>query len=496
MRAATPEEIDAELCRRSLSEFVKQAWHVLEPGPLVWGWHLDAICEHLEAQTRGEIRDLIINVPPRSSKSTLASVMWPAWEWTTAPHRRYVCSSYSESLSLDLALNMRRLVESEWYQARFSNVRLAADAKAKHKFDTTALGSRVSTSTGGTITGKGGDRILADDPHNTKKGESEADRKGVVNHWRKTLSNRGNDAKKVTRTIIMQRVHESDLSGVLLGDGNWEHLCIPQEFEVARRCRTSIAWTDPRTEENELLQPERMGPKEVAQAKVDLGEYGYAGQHQQRPAPSEGGIFKRAWWRFWRYAWQESIPELEERTVIIDERERWEMMALSWDMAFAKTDTSSFVAGGVWARRGSGSFLLDLFWERADFVRTCQEFKAQTVKWPAALPKLIEKKANGPAVINTFEQTVPGIIAIDPEGGKEARAWATSPSVQAGNVHLPLWADWRDRYIEEHAAFPNATHNDAVDQQSQVLNWFQAHGVPSYGDLPTGKTKPELRRRA
>jgi predicted phage terminase large subunit-like protein len=494
VRPATHEEIDAELCRRSLAEFIRQAWHVLEPGPLVWGWHLDAMCEHLEAQTRGEIRDLIINVPPRSSKSTVASIMWPAWEWTWAAHRRFVCSSYSESLSLDLALQHRRLVESEWFRARFPNVELAPDAQAKHKFDTTALGFRISTSTGGTITGKGGDRILADDPHNTKKAESEADRKTVIEHWRKTLSNRGNDAKKVTRTIIMQRVHERDLSGELLADGNWEHLCIPQEFEVARRCRTSIGWTDPRTAEGELLQPDRMGPEEVEKAKIDLTPYGYAGQHQQRPAPAEGGIFKRAWWRFWRYSWEEPIAELASRTVVVEQDVRWEMQVLSWDMAFAKTDTSSFVCGGAWGRKGSGFYLLDLTWERMDFVRTCQEFKAQTVKFPNAVAKLIEKKANGPAVINTFEQTIAGIIPIEPEGGKEARAYATSPFVYAGNVYLPLHARWRDRYIEEHASFPNGANNDAVDQQSQVLNWFQANGVPSY-NLPTGKTRPELRRR-
>jgi predicted phage terminase large subunit-like protein len=488
-------EIDAELARRSLSEFIRQAWPVLEPGPLVWGWHLDAICEHLEAQTRGEVRDLIINVPPRSSKSTVASIMWPAWEWTWAPHRRYVCSSYSESLSLDLALSMRRLVESEWYRSAFPNVRLSPDATAKHKFDTTLLGSRISTSTGGTITGKGGDRILADDPHNTKKAESEADRKSVIEHWRRTLSNRGNDARKVTRTIIMQRVHERDLTGELLTDGNWEHLCLPQEFEVRRRCRTSIGWADPRTEEGELLQPERMGPREVAQAKVDLTDYGYAGQHQQRPAPAEGGIFKRGWWRFWRYAWEEPIRELEGRTVVMDPEAKWEMVVLSWDMAFAKTETSSFVCGGVWARKEAGFYLLDLAWDRMDFVRTCQEFEAQATKWPGAVAKLVEKKANGPAVLNTFEKRLTGLIGIEPEGGKEARAYASSPLVAAGNVHLPLHAPWRDRYIEEHASFPNGAHNDAVDQQSQVLNWFLAHGVPTY-NLPTGKTKPELRRRA
>ena len=495
-RPSTVEEIEAQLCRVSLAEFVQRAWHVLEPGVLHWGWHQQAICEHLEAQARGEIRDLIINVPPRSSKSSITSIALPAWMWANDPSERFVCSSYSQSLSLDLGLQQRRLVESDWYRTRFPHVRIAPDAAAKAKFDTTRQGFRISTSTGGTVTGKGGGWILADDPHSTKKGESAADRKNVITHWRQTLSNRGNDAKSVRRTIIMQRVHEADLSGELLSDGGWEHLCIPQEFEDTKRRATGIGWTDPRTEEGELLQPDRMGPKEVAQAKLDMGPYAYAGQHQQRPAPMEGGIFKAAWWRFWRYAWEDDIPELKARTVVINPTQVWDRQLLSFDCAFKKTDDSDLVCGGVWGCRGAENFLLDCVWERLDFVETAQQFQAMTEKWPDAIAKLVEEAANGFAIINSFRAKIPGVLPIKPQGGKDARAYATSPLVAAGNVFLPLHWRKRDAYILEHSSFPNATHDDAVDMQSQALNYILANEAPSFPSDLMGEERALLRRRA
>lgn len=481
-------ELDREYVdRHGLSGFIELGWHVIEPAELVWGWHQAAICEHLEAQTRGDIRNLIINVPPRSSKSTIVSVMWPAWEWIEHPERRWTMSSYSSSLSLDLALLHRRVVESEWYRARWPHVVLAQDQLAKSKFDTTAGGYRISTSTDGTITGKGGDRLVADDPHNTREAESEVVRESVINWWRRTFASRANDAKKVTRTIVMQRVHERDLAGVLLEDGGWEHLCLPQEFEVARRCTTSLGVADKRTEEGELLQPARFDHAEVAQAKKDLGTYAYAGQHQQRPAPAEGGLFKAQWWRFWRWPWEAVVPELAARTV--ERPLRFSRKVLSWDCAFKETKDSDYVAGGVWGEDGANVFLLDMEWERMDFPKTLAALKAQAAKNPDYDAILVEDKANGPAVIAMLkkENELHSVIEVEPEGGKEARAQATAPQTEAGNVFLPLHAPWRDEYISEHSAFPKGSNDDAVDQQSQYLLWRRKRLVDyegQSGNLP------------
>jgi hypothetical protein len=277
-------KVDRELATRSLREFVRQAWHVVEPAtPFVPGWHIDAICAHLEAVTRGEIRNLLINVPPRHMKSLLVSVFWPAWEWIRWPERRWLYSSYVGALSIRDSLKCRRLIESPWYRARWSHVfSLTGDQNAKMRFDNDRSGYRLSTSVGGAVTGEGGDRIVCDDPHKVDEVESDAARKTAIDWWDVAMSTRVNDPKTSAMIIVMQRCHQRDLSGHLLEKGNFEHLCLPAEYEGPTRA-TSIGFSDPRTEQGELLWPERFGPQEIAELKINLGSYAAAGQLQQRP---------------------------------------------------------------------------------------------------------------------------------------------------------------------------------------------------------------------
>src|SRR5262249_32450832 len=262
-----------------LHEFVRQAWHVLEPQTVfVPGFHIDAICEHLEAITRGEIRNLIINVPPRHMKSLLVSVFWPAWEWIRKPHLRYLCSSYAQGLSVRDSLKCRRLVESPWYQARWGDrFKLTSDQNTKLRFDNDRSGYRLSTSVGGAVTGEGGDRILVDDPHNVSEAESDAVRESTTNWFDVAMSTRVNDPRTAAKVIVMHRCHQRDLSGHLLEQGGWDHLCLPAEYEATERV-TSINWSDPRIEIGELLWPERFGAGEIASLKTSLGSYGAAGQ--------------------------------------------------------------------------------------------------------------------------------------------------------------------------------------------------------------------------
>jgi hypothetical protein len=293
-------EIDRELAERNLRDFVRLAWHVVEPSTsFMDGWHIDAITDHLQAITRGEIRNLLINVPPRHMKSLLVSVFWPCWEWLRCPQRRWLFSSYAASLSIRDSVKCRRLIESPWYQANWGDrFALTGDQNAKARFENDRTGYRLSTSVGGAATGEGGDRIICDDPHNVHEAESDAVRKATLDWWDVVMSTRLNNPKTAAKVIVMQRCHQLDLSGHLLEQGGWEHLCLPAEHE-GTVFESSIGWTDPREQVGELLWPERFGIPEIADLKRSLGSYAAAGQLQQRPSPAEGGILKRHWWRYW-----------------------------------------------------------------------------------------------------------------------------------------------------------------------------------------------------
>src|SRR6266849_1244848 len=451
-------EIDKELATRSLREFIQQAWPVLQPvTPFVPGWHIDALCEHLEAITYGQIRNLVINIPPRHMKSLAVSVFWPCWEWTRWPERRWLFASYAESLSLRDSRHCRTVVLSPWYRRNWGDVFvLTEDPNEKRRFDNDKTGYRIASSVGGANTGEGGDRIVCDDPHNVKEAESDAARKGVCDWYDQVMSTRVNDPKTAAKVIIMQRVHEADLSGHGLAQGGYEHLCLPAEYEGSKRT-TVIGWSDPRKELGELLWPERFGPAEIADLKLRMGSYGSAGQLQQRPSPAEGGIFKRHWWR--RY---DRLENLDGFDVIIQ----------SWDLAFKDTSNSSYVVGQVWARLGAYFVLIDQVRARMTFPETIRAFRELTARYPQCTVKLVEDKANGPALIQTLQKEIPGIIAVEPDGSKEARAHAVSGLVEAGNVYLPQTTDapWVEGFIEECAAFPKGAYADQVDSCTQALS--------------------------
>jgi predicted phage terminase large subunit-like protein len=477
-RPSLVDEIDCE-ARRSLREFIRQAWMTVEPAtPYIPGWHLDAICDHLEAVSRREIRNLLINMPPRHMKSLAVSVFWPCWEWTTWPERKWLFSSYAASLSIRDSLKCRRLVESPWYQARWGDrFQLTGDQNAKQRFENNKSGYRLATSVGGTATGEGGDRIVVDDPHNVNEAESTLVRRSVIDWWDQVMSTRLNDPKTGVKVIVMQRVHEADLAGHVLEQGGYEHLCLPAEYD-GPTVSTSIGWSDPRTETGQLLWPERFGPDEVTALKRSMGSYAAAGQLQQRPAPAEGGILKRHWWRYWKTTGT-YLPPVAVRLAdgqvqlipAVDLPDSFDDQMQSWDMAFKDLDSSDFVVGQLWGKVRADNFLLDQMKDRFDFPKTLDAVRAMTRKWPKSYTKLVEDKANGSAVIATLKHDIQGLIPVQPEGGKEARASAVSPQIESGNVYLPhpSFAPWVNGFIDECASFPNAAHDDQVDSMSQAL---------------------------
>lgn len=450
-----PFEIEKEMAERHFRKFARQAWPVVEPAtPFTDNWHFDAVADHLAGVSRNHIRRLLICIPPRHGKSTLVSILWTCWEWLRNPARRFLFSSYSAELAERHSVACRRVIESQWYQQRWADrFQLTADQNEKNRYENNKSGYRLAIGVGGAATGEGGDILVVDDPHNVRYAESDTVRQTTVDWWTRAMSTRNNDPRTGARVIVMQRVHENDLAGHVLRQGGYETLILPTEYEGSTHV-TGIGWRDPRTQQGELLWKDRFGPAEVEEQKRDLGSYAAAAQLQQRPAPAEGGILKRHWWKLVR-----EMPR------------QFDEMIQSWDCAFKETSSSDYVVGQVWGRIGADKYLVDQVRRRMDCPTTIQQIVRLSEKYPKAEAKLIEDKANGPAVIAMLKHQLTGLIAVNPGGGKEVRAHAVSPQIEAGNVYLldPEVAAWVAGFIDECAAFPQGANDDQVDAMTQAL---------------------------
>ena len=448
-------DIKRELCKRSLAYFAKEAWQHVEPGyDYTHGWHIDAICAHLEACSEGQIRNLVINMPPRHMKSLLVSVFWPVWTWIWRPDSRWLFAAYAESLSVRDSVKARRLIQSPWFQQMFGHAfYLTGDQNEKRRYDNNKTGYRIATSVGGSATGEGGDYIIADDPHNVNEAESDVIRQNALDWWDHTMSTRGNDPKTVVKVIVMQRVHQADLSGHVLSQGGYEHLCLPAEYEGSKY-HTSIGWTDPRKSRGDLLWPDRFGRDEIEDLKKRMGSRQAAGQLQQRPSAETGDIIKRAWIK--RYATRP--PKFDE-------------LILTLDATFTKKATSDFVALHCWGRIGTQKYLVDRVHARLGITGTIQALVDMSIRWPEAAAKLIEAKANGHAIEELLQGKINGMILWEPEGDKIARLNAVAPTFESGNVWFPetAIAPWIEEVIEELVTFPNTVHDDDVDACSMAL---------------------------
>ena len=457
---------------QSLLAFVEQAWHILEPDtPFIHNWHIDALVEYLEAITAGEMTRVLINVPPRCMKSLLVSVLWPVWEWIRRPGGRWIFASHAEALSTKHSIDRRTLLQSAWYQGRWGEqVQLASDQNVKGEFQNTKRGVMIATSTGGSITGKGGDRIIVDDLHNPQQAESDAQRETALTYFRQTLSTRLDDKKTGAIVVVMQRLHERDLSAFCQELG-FVHVCMPAEAEA----RTEIVF--PRSgrvvtrEAGDLLWPTREGRPELDAQKRMLGSMAYAGQYQQRPVPAGGAIFRRDWFQYY-----DELPPLTH-------------LAQSWDMAFKDRPDNDYVVGIVAGRRGADIYLIDRVKGQWAFSESCRQVEALRQKYPTSSTILIEDAANGPAIVDALRHRITGIIAVPPEGGKLARAYAAQPQVEAGNVYLPnprphgrLMPErvWVDDFLYQLTGFPSGAHDDDVDAFTQLVVRWQRPELPTF----------------
>ena len=476
MRQSNPRQIALlqnealiRLAGSKFEPFVEMAWSILEPTtPFQSSWHISLIAEYLEAVSAGQIHRLVINMPPRYGKSILTSVMWPAWEWIRFPSRRWLFVSHSDTLAKKHSLDRRLLIQHDWYRRNFPTVRLTRDQQAKAEFHNTRRGAMIATSMGGSITGKGGDRLVIDDPHSPDQVESDLQRQHATERFRVSLSTRLDDKAHGAIVLVMQRLHSQDLSGVCL-DLGFDHLCLPARAPQ----RTTIVFPKSRRtlvrNADEPLWPAREDGASLDALRVTLGSYAFAGQYQQEPVPRTGGMFSREWWPYY-----DEMPATDPV--------QW---VQSWDLTFKEGDGTDYVVGLVAARVGAMVFLVDRFKQRAGFVETCQAIKATAARYPQTDCVLIEDAANGAAVVDALRGEIPGLIAVSPEGGKIARAHAVQAQIEAGQVHLPrpytssggVRSDrlWVEDFIGQCAAFPRGPHDDDVDALTQLLVWFRKH---------------------
>jgi predicted phage terminase large subunit-like protein len=304
---------------------------------------------------------------------------------------------------------------------------------------------------------------------------SDAERLTALRHFDIALSTRLDQPKKGCIVVIMQRLHEDDLTGHLIAGQGWDQLVLPAEAEVEETRKFPISKRVHLRKPGELLWDARFDRKVLDDAKIRLGSYAYAGQYQQHPSPAEGGQLKRAWWR--RY---DVIPP------------KFEQMIQSWDLTFKDSKNADFVVGQVWGKIGSNKYLVDQVRRRMTFTETVQAMRALSKKWPEATAKLVEDTANGPAIINVLKNELSGVIAITPKGSKEARAQAAAPEAEAGNFWIPK-GEMGDLFIEEAAQFPMGSHVDQIDAWSQAANRFRTSycGVLEYYERQAGTQDKE-----
>ena len=491
-------EQEAHDLSRDLTAFVKRAWPFVEPNaPYIHGWHIEAICKHLEAASAGDIRRLQIWVPPGTSKSSVCSIIWPAWEWTSNPGVRYLTGSYDIDLATRFAVRSRNLIQSFWYQRRWGTVfGMKRDENLKRSYANDRGGERFATSPTAGATGRHAHRILIDDPLNAKAIVSDNSLDEVIDWHDGSLSTRWADPMTGVEVIIMQRLHMRDLAGHLLERDGWTVLCLPERYEAAH----PFVWPEDPREEGELIQPLRRGEKESSELAATLGSSREAGQLQQRPAPREGAILKRGMWRYFDPDLLKDPDDLTSAGANWTHLPKFRQIVSSWDTTFKATTTSDFVVGTLWGVDGGRRYMLAVDRGKMTLSQAKQAMRNMRewalARWPEASHSvLIENTANGPEIIMQLKREIPGVIATKPSvsadqpaAKKTVRAEACEPDFESGSVLVPGWANTGltdygpgtppdiQEFIEECAMFPNGNYDDRVDSLTQALNHIRTRG--------------------
>ena len=444
-----------ELLTLDFSTFIGKVLSTVDPSATYHpNWHIDLIAEYLEAARRKEISRLIINMPPRSLKSVCVSVAWPAWLLGHDPRSRIIASSYASSLSLKHSIDSRLVITSPWYQSVFPEVRISRDQNEKYKFITTQRGYRLATLVGGSVTGEGGNYLIIDDPLNPSQAMNTLRREAANRWFDHTFASRLDNKKHGVIVLVMQRLHQHDMTGHLLAKGGWEHLCLPA-IAIQNEVHHFGAIHKER-EEGELLHPNREDEGVVARAKIEQGSAAFAAQYQQAPQTEDNGVIQASW--IGRYKTQ---PPNFKRIV------------QSWDTAIkigVHNDPSACLTFGEWDGK---SYLLDAYVAKKEYPelkRMCfslaERFRPHVV--------LIEDKASGQQLLQDIRrETMLPVIACTPKQDKFTRFAAISALIEAGRLILPEQANWLADFEEELFSFPNTKYDDQVDALSQYFDWLK-----------------------
>jgi predicted phage terminase large subunit-like protein len=454
------QKVRAELARRSLKEFVHQAWPVIEPGtPLIWGWVLDAMCEHLEAVTRGEIKRLVINVPPGAMKSKLTSVLWPTWTWLHKSHYKFLSSSYALSLAERNNVECRRILQSDWYTQNFG-ISISSEEAGKVNFSTDKLGVMRAISVGGATTGYRGDIFVIDDPHDVSKAESDLKRAEAVQWFIESAQTRLNSLKDSAIVVIMQRVHEEDVTSTALNMG-YDILRVPMRWDESMRKATSIGWTDPRQVEGELMWPERFPKTELDTLEDNMGAYAVAAQMQQQPAPRKGGLFQVDNVR--------QIDELPDEPFIA---------VRAWDLAGSE-GKGAYTVGTklLWGEKSQQFYVADVQRQQLG-GGAVRELIQKVAEEDGIATRIIIPKDPGQAGKAQSEDIIAmlrgySVKAEAQSGSKELRAEPLASQIEIGKVSV-LKRVWTKAWLDELRFFPKSKFKDQVDATASAFNELSA----------------------
>jgi predicted phage terminase large subunit-like protein len=500
--------------RRVLAEcqtfagFVRHAWQHVETAALIWEPHFDIVCAEMQAFHERRIKRLIFNIPPGTAKSLLVSVLFPAWVWTQTPQHRFLCLSAGEDVAIRDSVRCRRLITGEWYQSLWGRtVQLTSDVNTKTNFENSKGGFRDCDTIRATVTGRRGDTILIDDPHDAERIKSDPERIAVLDAFDGKLSTRLNSMDDGGICLIMQRLHESDLTGHIMktmGEEEWEHVILPMEYDGPRWV-SRIGLKDWRTKPGEILTPKRISAKALRILKVRLKAYGTAGQLQQSPAPREGGILPRSAWRVWV---GKKLPVVESVLLSFDTSQK----------DAADNDPSAFCALGVFEFEETDDRFLTVpgrsemkrgvmvlrAWAAhlrfGDLKRAfMEEYERYTVEGEPPDECMIEDKASGPTLLQELADQGIRVFGYNPgRDGKVTRATFCQEIFDEGLVWAPgrmkLGAEERSRdefakgvedLVQQCAMFPNGDHDDMVDTVVQGLRRLRDRGDIIVGaDLP------------
>lgn len=445
----------AALAREHFGTFAMRASPIVNGEPLMPNWHIDAICHKLDQVARGEVKRLLLCVPPRCLKSYLASVCLPAWLLGRDPKAKILCASYASSLSEKLSIDTRGLMQDAWYRSVFPATQLSPGKLAKEEFATTAGGYRLATSVGGTLTGRGGSHIIVDDPLKAGDTYSEAARTSCLEWFRTSVQSRLNNPKTGAIIVVAQRLHPEDLPGYLIESGEWDQLILPMEapadyeVEVFRGGRKGLV------KRARLLQPERHGPEELERLRREMGERDYEAQYNQAPLPPGGTLFKRAWLQ--RYCEPLDLP-------------LYEGVYQSWDTAYEIAETNDYSVCSTWGVIKGEYHLLDLFRKRLEFPDLQAAVLALQHKWQARRV-VVESIGSGASLVQNIKGTseAPWLTHLKPATSKEHRASQQSVKFEQGRIRLPESAPWLAEFEAELLSFPNGKHDDQVDSVVQFL---------------------------